>query len=79
VEIDVLGERKLALTIIDSLTRAEFYASEVQLKSIGTNTVIKALERVKEEIKIDFTQKLISDELHLVIKVFVESTFLKPV
>jgi hypothetical protein len=48
IELDVIGERTLAITVIDSLARIEFHEKELQLETIGTNTLLKAFDRSKK-------------------------------
>jgi len=51
----------------------------VQLNNIGANTLIKAFERTKHELKAFVKEVRVGDETFLEVRVAVESAFLKPV
>lgn len=48
IEIVPMGERKLAITIIDSSSKSEFFEKELVLEQIGVSTLIKAFEKSKK-------------------------------
>mgnify|MGYP000923749948 CR=1 FL=1 len=79
LDLAISGERKLSITIIDSGSKAEYYEKDVMLIHIGVNTLIKALLRDKQEIKVYFTRKNEAENDLLELRVTVDSPFLKPV
>lgn len=79
MEIDTINQTKLNLIITDNANRVEYSAKEVQLKNIGANTLIKAFERTKNELKVKVVPLKVQDEDLLAVTISVESAFLKPV
>jgi hypothetical protein len=75
----VINQTKLNLTLTDNNNRIEYSASAVQLNNIGANTLIKAFERTKHELKAFVKEVRVGDETFLEVRVAVESAFLKPV
>ena len=63
----------------DSLARVEYHEPECILENIGVNTLLKALEQSKQEIKVSFSKNKIEENDLLEVRVIVESAFLKPV
>ena len=57
IELLIFNDRKLSLNIIDTLERVEYQEKEAVLETISSNTIIKALEQAKAQIKVEFNKK----------------------
>jgi hypothetical protein len=78
IELTLFGERKLSITVIDTLERLEYFEKDVVLEAIGANTLVKAFEQTKQEIQVAFSKTNMAENDLLQLKVTVESPFLKP-
>ena len=79
MDLQIFGEQKMAVIVLDNTGNAEYYEKELVLENIGCNTVIKALEKGKSEISLRFQSKVMAEAELLEMVVTVESPFLKPV
>ena len=57
LDLVVFGERKLSMSVIDNVSRVEYHEKDILLETIGVNTLMKALEKTKQEIKLSFVAK----------------------
>ena len=71
ISLRVASERKLSLTVADSLAQVEYHDPECILENIGVNTLLKALEQSKQEIKVSFCKNRIEENDILEVKVIV--------
>lgn len=79
IEIVPITDRRLSISISDSLRKAEYFEKDLVLENIVVNTLGKALERSIKDIRIHFQPKN-TEEISLIeVRVTVESTFLKGV
>jgi hypothetical protein len=74
-----MGERRLAISIIDSSTKSEYYEKDLTLEQIGVSTLIKAFEKSKKEITFKIDHKKGGEFEMVELQVQVESQFLRPV